>query len=132
MTDLKLKVATTIAASSALFMTSAFAASLDVTIYERGGDGQAAECYSSVVSGLSSKGDGFLAVRSGPGPNYGMIDKLYNGDVVVIYDKKGPWLGVMFGSRTGNCGFLGNGKRPLPYKGNKGWIHGKWTRDLAG
>ena len=132
MINFKYKNAVTIATVSAILLTNVSAASLDVTIYERGGDGQVAECSSSVVSGLSAQGDGFLAVRSGPGSSYKMIDKVHNGDVVIIYDNKGPWLGVMYGNRTGNCGFIGKGKRPIPYKGKKGWIHGKWTSDLAG
>lgn len=44
------------------------------------------ECYSlHEVRGLDPKGDGFLAVRVGPGSNYRMIDRLYNGDRVYVF-----------------------------------------------
>lgn len=112
---------------------------LDVTIYEQGGDGQMAECGLYKVAGLNPNGDGFLAVRTGPGSNYRKFDELHNGDFVLAYDfSNSPWLGVIYGrdqevlkSDTG-CGFIGNGKRPLPYPGKKGWIHSNWLELVAG
>ncbi len=113
---------------------------LDVTIYEYGGDGQAAECGLFIVAGLQADGDGFLAVRSGPGTQYPMIDKVYNGDYVVVYDDSNGWLGGIYGrgdaflrgSDARGCGFVGSGRRPLPYPGKKGWMHSKWLRIVAG
>lgn len=121
-----------------LFSLPAIAQSLDVTIYEQGGDGQVAECVLSKVVGLKADGDGFLAVRSGPGTKYRKIDEIYNGDHVLVYDGQGPWLGVIYdhGQKVLNsnagCGFVGTGKRPLPYGGKKGWIHSRWVKVVAG
>lgn len=118
----------------------AVAAPLDVTIYENGGDGQMAECTLEQVAGLKANGDGFLAVRTGPGSNYRKIDELHNGDYVLVYDGSHfPWVGVIYGrgeevlnSDKEGCGFVGEGKRPLPYPGKKGWIHSNWLETVAG
>jgi hypothetical protein len=48
---------------------------LGVPVLEQCGDGQAANCWSAMVSGLKADGDGFLAVRSGPGSKYRKIDE---------------------------------------------------------
>lgn len=93
----------------------ATAQTLDVPILDSCvSDGQMA-CYAtSTVSGLDPNGDGFLAVRSGPGTNFPMIDKLYNGEVVEIIEFQGSWRGVR-------------------YRGGwKGWAHANWLIDLAG
>lgn len=77
-------------------------------------DGQAA-CYAtSRVSGLDPNGDGFLAVRSGPGSDYQMTGKLVNGDVVTVITVRGKWYGV-----------------ELP-NGSFGWSHSNWLAPLAG
>lgn len=60
------------------------------------------------VMGLDPDGDGFLAVRSGPGSNYRMIDKLVNGNRVAIINGQGNWLAVEYGN------------------GRQGWAHGNW------
>lgn len=102
---------------------------LDVPVMEHGGDGQAANCASSTVHGLKAGGDGFLAVRSGPGTQYRKIDELHNGDVVVVYEVRDKWAGVVYRTETIDCGSTVT--RPVPY-GNKGWVHTNWLRDLAG
>jgi peptidoglycan hydrolase-like protein with peptidoglycan-binding domain len=102
---------------------------LDVPVLERGGDGQAANCASSVVVGLKADGDGFLAVRSGPGAEFRKIDELHNGDVVYTYDKKGDWFGIAYDAPTVEC--ASRTTRPVPY-GKTGWVHGNWLGDLAG
>ncbi len=109
--------------------TAAAADDLDVTIYEYGGDGLPS-CATSTVAGLKSR-DSFLAVRSGPGSDYRELDRLYNGDVVVTFDQQGAWIGVMYGGAAAGCQSPDK-KRPLPYAGKKGWVHGNWLRDLAG
>lgn len=78
-------------------------------------DGQAAGCAGSIVSGLDPKGDGFLAVRSGPGSNYRQIDQLRNGDQVRDCARSGPWMGVVYGEPR-----------------RKGWAHTNWLVDGAG
>lgn len=102
---------------------------LDVPVMEYGGDGQAANCASSTVHGLKAGGDGFLAVRSGPGTQYRKIDELYNGEVVIVYEVRDKWAGVVYRTETFDCGSTVT--RPVPYE-NKGWVHTNWLQDLAG
>ena len=104
-------------------------ADLDVAIIEYAGDGQAATCASSVVDGLNPQGDGFLAVRSGPGTNFRKIDELHNGDVVYAFDRKGDWVGIAYHVASIDC--ASQSTRPLQSE-YQGWVNGKWLRDLAG
>ncbi|MEI4232920.1 SH3 domain-containing protein [Roseovarius sp. D22-M7] len=78
-------------------------------------DNQAAGCFGARVQGLDPNGDGFLAVRSGPGTNYRKIDELHNGDGVRPCAQRGKWWGV----------YYGNPRR-------KGWVHGNWLGGWAG
>jgi hypothetical protein len=75
------------------------------------------------IKGISRKGDGFVAVRKGPGTGYRMIDKIYhNGEKVKICDRKGKWKGIIYGdcisgssrSQSGSC--------------KAGWVYGKYIR----
>ncbi|MGB5736293.1 MAG: SH3 domain-containing protein, partial [Thiohalocapsa sp.] len=73
------------------------------------------ECYAlHEVRNLDPKGDGFLAVRSGPGSNYRMIDRLSNGDRVYVYTARGSWYGIVY------------------LDGTKGWSHKNWLYQIAG
>ncbi|MEM9632659.1 MAG: peptidoglycan-binding protein [Pseudomonadota bacterium] len=105
------------------------ATKLDVPILEHGGDGQMANCGSSVVAGLKASGDGYLAVRSGPGTGYRKLDELHNGDVVYAFDRKGDWVGVAYKVQSLEC--ASTTTRPIQYE-FMGWVHGKWLSDLAG
>lgn len=78
-------------------------------------DAQAAGCGGSIVSGLNPGGEGFLAVRSGPGTEFRKIDELRNGDTVRTCAGSGPWTGVYYGQPR-----------------RKGWVHGNWLVDGAG
>lgn len=106
-------------ATIALLLTTAaaemaYAQQLAVPIVKNCVDGQAA-CYAtSRVTGLNPKGDGFLAVRTGPGSNYKMIGKLVNGDVVTVITVRGKWFGVELSN------------------GSLGWSHSNWLAPLAG
>lgn len=82
-----------------LFLLLAFPLSLPAAPAARAADG--------VVQGLDPHGDGFLAVRTGPGSQYRQIGSLYNGDHVSILDRQGQWLYVRHG-------------------GLEGWSHGRW------
>lgn len=108
---------------------SGSAAGLDVPVLEHGGDGQMANCASSVVDGLNPAGDGFLAVRSGPGTEYRKIDELQNGSVVYTFDRRGAWVGIVYDVPSIEC--ASTTTRPVPYA-TKGWVHGRWLRDRAG
>ncbi len=94
--------------------TAASAQQLDVEfrIIE---DDQAAGCPGSIVAGLDPAGDGFLAVRTGPGTDYRKIDELHEGDEVRTCAASGPWIGVYYGQPR-----------------RKGWVHGRWLAQVAG
>src|SRR5688572_8275063 len=79
-----------------------------------------------VVAGLNPQGDGFLAVRSGPGSDFAQLDRLYNGEAIYLCQQQGDWLGIVY-SKEGNepC----NVTTPWPasdsYTGpcRSGWAH---------
>lgn len=102
---------------------------LEVPVMEEGGDGQAANCSSSTVAGLKASGDGFLAVRSGPGGRYRKLAELHNGDEVIVFEKRGQWAGIVY--RTGNVGCASTKTRAVTYR-KKGWVNVRWLKDLAG
>lgn len=102
---------------------------LDVSIFERGSDGQAASCASSRVSGLKSGGDGYLSVRSGPGTQYRKIDELRNGDLVFVFEVNGDWAGVVYKTSSVTCSSTET--RPVPFE-RRGWVHQNWLEDVAG
>ena len=108
---------------------NAGAKDLDVPITEEGGAGQMANCSSSTVYGLEAGEAGFLAVRSGPGTQYRKIDELHNGDVVAVFEARGKWAGVVYRTEFVDC--ASTVTRAAPYE-NKGWVHTKWLKDLAG
>ncbi len=67
------------------------------------------------VRGLDPNGDGFLALRSGPGTEYLQIGSLRNGDAAYIYaPRKGRWIYVENGSMGG---------REAKFRG---WIYDAW------
>ena len=81
-----------------------------------------------VVQGISRRGDGFLAVRSGPGTKYTTIDKFYrNGERVIICDRKGKWIGIVYGK---NCATGSPVLQRKPYDGSckSGWAFEKYVR----
>lgn len=68
-----------------------------------------------LVKGLDPNGDGFLALRSGPGTEYLQIGSLRNGDAAYIYaPNNGRWLYVENGSMGG---------REAKFRG---WIYDAW------
>lgn len=124
-------------AASLLFLlaicaTSTSAGTLDVPIYEQASDGQAANCGGGTVMGLKTGGDGFLAVRTGPGADYRKIGELQNGDRVAIIEERGGWYGVIVpgGSvdQTDACRRSGP-RRKLSGSG-LGWVSGRWIGDI--
>lgn len=99
-----------------------------------GGDPDLDACGATgMIRGISRHGDGFLAVRSGPGAKYKMIDKFYrNGVKVTMCDGKGKWVGIVYGKDCGEA--YDNIAKRKPYEGSckSGWIFNKYIKLIAG
>ena len=129
-------LATGAQAGSAPTMPTASAASrLSVpVIIQAETDGDA--CGNGVVTGLGPRGDGFLAVKAGPGLDFKRIDKVFNGTQVYLCGRRGDWFAIVY-SPTGNwtgCGVMEPWPRSLPYTGPclSGWAHRNWIELVAG
>jgi hypothetical protein len=87
-----------------------------------------------VVRGLDPQGDGFLAVRAGPGSGYTMLDKVYNGYILNICDERENWLGVVCSHETMDCRVGTPLPQARPYTGPClfGWVFRKFVGDFAG
>lgn len=71
-----------------------------------------------------AKGNGFLAVRTGPSSKYQQIGELYRGDEISVWDRVGSWYRVQ--CMTGRC------ENPLWGQPNpNGWVYGKYL-DVGG
>ncbi len=88
-----------------------------------------------VVAGLNPNGDNFLAVRSGPGSRYKMLDKIREGQMYFDCDEQGKWVGVVY-SRDPNatCGVTSPIGKKQAYRGpcKSGWVFRKYTKLIAG
>jgi hypothetical protein len=112
--------------------------SVPVMIGGNSDDGQLDACASlGAVSGLDPKGDRFLAVRSGPGTRYLLLDKLLEGQKVfacsVSPDRR--WYGVVYTrSSDEDCGITSPVSPPQPYSGkcDSGWVNARWVKIIAG
>ena len=109
---------------------SAIAQRLDVPVMERA-DADLPTCALGRIAGLKADGDGFLAVRTGPGSKHRKIDELHNGDRVWMYDQRGKWIGIVYDAANPGCGPIQKDRR-VPYAGKKGWVHQNWVRLIAG
>ncbi len=87
-----------------------------------------------VVEGLNPHGDGFLAVRTGPGTAFEQIDSVYNGQQLFICASEGDWFQVIYTDYPVDCGVSTPGVNLRAYTGpcSKGWVHGNWVRGWAG
>ena len=64
-------------------------------------------------------GNGFLAVRTGPGSSYQQISELYLGDEISVWNRSVNWYQVQ--CMTGRC------QNPLWGSANpNGWVYGKY------
>lgn len=82
---------------------------------------------------------GFLSVRSGPGGSaFFEMDRLYNGDEILICGSDGAWLAVIYAERgqsMESCGSLGSPIRVRrAYEGpcRSGWLHKNYVEITAG
>ncbi|VTZ59422.1 integron [Sinorhizobium medicae] len=87
-----------------------------------------------VVEGLDPLGDGFLAVRSGPGPKHAEIDRLYNSEEVYFCTVMGKWFGVVYSNQRQHCNVTAPwiSTQPYTWPCKSGWVHQKWVRLYAG
>ena len=87
------------------------------------------------VRGLNPDGDGFLAVRSGPGADHAMLDKLHEGQRVFMCDERGAWIGIVYSNDPDvDCGVTSPWPRRAAYRGpcRSGWAHRRWIKAIAG
>ena len=129
-TGLRICLAAAIAAAPTIVLARA---KIDVPVM-LGGDPLFDACASSgVVSGLNPRGDGFLSVRSGPGSNYGEMDRLYNGAQVHICESRVGWMAVVYGGGS-RCGVGRPWPQRLAYTGpcKYGWISSRYVTGTAG
>jgi len=87
------------------------------------------------VKGLNPAGDGFLAVRSGPGVRNAMIDKIHNGQQIWFCDQKGSWIGIVYSqSKNTDCQVSSPIMPRKRYAGpcKSGWVHEKYVELTAG
>ena len=68
-----------------------------------------------------ARGEGFLAVRAGPGAGFEQTGELYRGDGVAVFDRSGNWYAVT--CMAGQCTEPLWGP-PMP----RGWVYGRYLR----
>jgi len=89
----------------ALTIRTVLAAALAVAALA--GPGVAGDCTGYVVGVRPisqynhAQGNGFLAVRTGPGSNYTQLGELYLGDEVAVWERQGNWYYVY--CMSGRC-----------------------------
>lgn len=66
-------------------------------------------------------GNGFLAVRSGPGAGYAQVGEVYAGDLVSVYDRRGRWYAVTCIEGTCTDPLWGPAR-------SSGWVYRKYVR----
>lgn len=71
-----------------------------------------------------ARGNGFLAVRTGPGSSYQQTGEVYRGDEVSVYDRRGNWYAIT--CMSGRC-MQPLWGTPMP----SGWVSRKYI-DAAG
>ena len=83
------------------------------------------------VQGMNPQGDNFLAVRSGPGSKFTKIDELHERDQLWLCDKRGRWVGIVYGK---NCGVSSPIAIRQIYEGpcKSGWVFDKYVKLIAG
>jgi hypothetical protein len=90
-------------------------------------------CGKGVVFDLDPHGDGFLAVKAGPGLTFLRIDKLYNGEQVYLCARAGDWYGIVYAKEAQPCHVDRPWVLSEPYTGpcRYGWAHGRWIKPVA-
>lgn len=87
------------------------------------------------VAGLGREADRRLSVRGGPDVAFRPVDWLRNGRRLHVCDRRGDWVGVVYGpDRSTDCGVSTPSERKRPYGGpcKSGWVHSRFVRGIAG
>lgn len=87
------------------------------------------------VTGLKAGGDGFLAVRSGPGTAYAVLDKLGNGREVYLCGGDEQWIAIVYPTAPRmHCGVTSPIAVSREYRGpcKSGWVRATWIEVMAG
>lgn len=109
---------------------------LDVPIFVGGDENEDVCGATGEIYKLKEDGDGFLAVRSGPGTNYKKIDELYNGNSVYMCEDRGSWIAVIYSKSNpnGDCGVSTPLRNRSEYLGpcRAGWVHKNFVKLIAG
>ncbi|UZW62532.1 hypothetical protein [Lysobacter enzymogenes] len=127
-----------LALPAALAQAPALAAPPRAVPVEVGGSEEWDACGSTGrVRGLKADGDGFLAVRAGPGADYAMLDKLGNGRLVYLCGSRGRWTAVVYapaGADASACGVSWAIAEVEVYRGpcKSGWVNTAWIEVVAG
>ena len=91
---------------------------------------------SATVLGLNPEGEGFLAVREAPRGKE--VDRLHNGERVLVCNEVGDWMGIVYAGAAGEDPAVCNVGTPWParsiYTGPCyfGWVDRKYLGDFAG
>ncbi|QCW27021.1 integron [Lysobacter enzymogenes] len=126
-----------LALPAALVQAQALAAPPRAVPVEVGGSEEWDACGSTGrVRGLKADGDGFLAVRAGPGADYAMLDKLATG-AWSICGSRGRWTAVVYapaGADASACGVSWAIAEAEVYRGpcKSGWVNTAWIEVVAG
>lgn len=136
---MNVRTAFTAVALTAVICVAQAADSTPVPVMVGGDDTMDACGTLSQVDGLDPAGDGFLAVRSGPGTGFAMVDQLKAGQNVFVCTESedGRWLSVVYpraGQDYPDCGVSSPIKRSTPYTGPcaSGWVASRWVKPIAG
>ena len=112
-----------------------------VMVVEHGKNGHGLICEEPfVIRGIDKHGDGFVAIRSGPGSKYSIKNKiLKNGKTVVGCQHVGNWIGIIYpntdiprGHYEKKCALVSDySLKRHPYRGpcKTGWVYKKYIRD---
>lgn len=91
------------------------------------------------VKGLSSKGDGYLSVRTGPGSHFKEKNRLTEGKMFYMCNfkesKSSSWVGIVYSTNnSSDCGVSSPIEKAIEYKGpcQWGWVNEKWVEVVAG
>ncbi len=117
------------------FAASTFAQNLEPV--QVGGDAEFDACASQgQIARLDPKGDNFLSVRSGPHSKRQELDRLREGTSVIICEKRGRWLGIVYPApgTTTDCGLSSPRTKRSPYTGpcRSGWVFDRFVDVVAG